>query len=162
MRPLVLASQSSDSVAIEIVIGLVVVYILMLTVRYLAARRMSGRPGPTNRPAPPPGNDKATALVTVSRSWNPRGAGVACRVVVDGDVIGPLAPGRMRSLHLPKGPHEIHIEAGGRQVSDSLHLKLREGETVNLSCSPAEATGGRPEAPTLNLVRQDAPPEDRT
>jgi hypothetical protein len=76
--------------------------------------------------------------ISIARSWNPlRGGEAAFRVIMDDHEIALLVPGRTRSARVVAGPHDLHVEAHGRQVSERLHLDLQPGEEVRLRCSPS-------------------------
>lgn len=47
-----------------------------------------------------------------------------------------LVPGRTRSARVIAGPHALHVEARGQQISDVVHLDLHAGEEIRLRCSP--------------------------
>lgn len=139
----VAAAGLHGSSATLLVILLTVIFGGMVPLSYFAGKQAWKANGPkhTRATPAPPGAD--TACLSIARSWNPLlGGEAAFRVIMDDHEIALLVPGRTRSARVAAGPHDLHVEAHGRQVSERLHLDLQPGEEVRLRCSPGAPRAG--------------------
>jgi hypothetical protein len=153
MPQFVLASQLQGSSATVLVIFVVVIFGAMIVVSYFFGKSVWRANTPKHPRATPPPVGTGVAVLTVIRSWNPVGGNAAFRVIMDDHEIAMLVPGRTRSARVVAGPHDLHVEAYGRQISDSVHLDLHPGEEVRIRCSPGGLPRPRPGAKSATWVR---------